>query len=165
LHEPIQPGVEIGNNGKLSGLEPELKSKKGRGVEKFPASFYLAYNTKFMKKLINHFNRWWNRTNFWFHDLATKTNIRWIVSFSIWTYDHLHWSLSEKWQLIGGVSHREYMLQQELELALHQAQYYANYAYELQWSFLEKGIETIPDAEQVEQIEEVQPKDYKIKTT
>lgn len=47
-------------------------------------------------------------------------------------FDYLRWELSEEWQLINGMPLKEYKLRYELELALHQARYFADYAYDLQ---------------------------------
>jgi hypothetical protein len=96
-----------------------------------------------MIKLINWVNHKWNQVNFWFHDMATKLDIGWIVSLSIWSYDRMYWRLPEKWQLIGNIPYSEYLLQYELDMAKHQARYYANYAYDLQWII----IESIPEKE------------------
>tara|TARA_R100000005_G_scaffold95912_2_gene79482 strand:+ start:75 stop:362 length:288 start_codon:yes stop_codon:yes gene_type:complete len=69
---------------------------------------------------------------FWFHDITTRMNIKWLVKLSIWTHDRMFWELPEKLQLIDGVSVKELRLQRELELANHQSEYWMNYAYELQ---------------------------------
>ena len=65
---------------------------------------------------------------------------------SVWLFDNLTWTLPQKWQLIAGKTHEQYMLEYELDLAKHQAQYYANLAYEYQWALLD----TLPDAEEKE---------------
>ena len=85
-----------------------------------------------MMKVANCLNGWWNRSIFWFHDAATRTNIRWLVSLSIWMYDRMFWRLSDDWQLVCGMPLKEYKLRYDLELAQHQIRYYADYAYELQ---------------------------------
>lgn len=87
--------------------------------------------------LVNRVNQIWNRSISSFHDLSVKTNIRWLVVLSIWAYDRMLWQLSEDWQLVDGVKFSEYKLQRELEIARHQIQYYADYAYELQCQLLE----------------------------
>lgn len=74
----------------------------------------------------------------WFHDASVRLNIRWLVNLSIWALNNLIWTLPEDWQLINNISLREYNLIRELELAHHQIEYYANYAYKLQWQILEQ---------------------------
>jgi hypothetical protein len=85
-----------------------------------------------MLTIANALNWRWNALIYRFHDAATRTNIRWLVSLSIWAYDRLTWRLPEEWQLVCGVPLPEYTLRHELWLARHQARWYANYAYELQ---------------------------------
>jgi len=89
-----------------------------------------------MYRILNYVNRKWNNTVFLFHDIATKTNINWVVKLSIWAHDKMVWQLPEKKQLIGGVSIRELRLERELELANHQIQYWINYSSELQGELL-----------------------------
>ena len=96
---------------------------------------------------VNKMNSRWNQIIFWIHDASTKIGLG---AQTVWIYDKMHWSLSEKWQLIGGIPHAEYLLQHELYLANHQARYYANYAYDLQWAILE----ALPDVEETELIYE-----------
>lgn len=96
-----------------------------------------------MLTAINYLNAQWNRTIYWFHDVSTRTGIRWLVSLSIWAYDRLSWRLSDEWQLICGVPVKEYTLRYELELARHQTAYFANYAYDLQCQILFSDEETI----------------------
>lgn len=91
-----------------------------------------------MLKVINYLNKKWNQYVCWFHDASVKINVRWLVVLSIWAYNHLTWQLSDDWQLINGITLREYKLKRELELAYHQIQYYADYANELQWQILEQ---------------------------
>ena len=97
-----------------------------------------------MYKLLNYANRKWNRTVFWFHDITTRMNVGWLVKLSIWTYDRMVWELPERLQLIGGVSVKEHRLQRELELANHQAQYWMDYACDLQFTL----FDMIPDVEE-----------------
>ena len=97
-----------------------------------------------MYKLLNYINRKWNKTIFWFHDITTRMNIRWLVKLSIWAHDRMVWELPEKLQLVDGVSVRELRLQRELELANHQAQYWMDYAYDLQSTL----FDMIPDTEE-----------------
>lgn len=85
-----------------------------------------------MLTLINNLNWRWNSLVFWFHDAATRTNIRWLVTLSVWGYDRLAWRLPDEWQLICGMTVKEYTLRHELELARHQARWYADYAFDLQ---------------------------------
>ena len=54
------------------------------------------------------------------------------------------WELPEKLQLVDGVSIRELRLQRELELANHQAEYWMNYAHDLQSELLNM----IPDEDE-----------------
>jgi len=92
-------------------------------------------------RTINYLNQKWNRIIFWFHDESVKLNIRWMVVLSLWALKNLIWTLPEDWQLINNMSLREYNLRRELEVAYHQIEYYANYAYELQWQILEQKIQ------------------------
>ena len=85
-----------------------------------------------MYKTINFINRKWNSSVFLFHDLATKTNISFLVKFSIWAHDKMVWQLPERLQLIGGVPVYQLRLERELEIAKHQAEYWNSYAGELQ---------------------------------
>ena len=85
-----------------------------------------------MYRILNYVTRKWNNCVFKFHDLATKTNISPLVNFSIWAHDKLVWELPEKYQLIGGVSVQQCRLEQQLDIAKHQANYYFEYATELQ---------------------------------
>ena len=85
-----------------------------------------------MYKTINFINRKWNSSVFFFHDLATKTNINFLVKFSIWAHDRMIWQLPERLQLIGGVPVYQLRLERELEIAKHQAEYWNSYAGELQ---------------------------------
>lgn len=89
--------------------------------------------------IANALNWRWNALVYWCHDAATRTDIRWLVALSIWAYDRLTWRLPDEWQLIGGIPFREYTLQCELELARHQVQYFADYAYELQWRLIDSA--------------------------
>lgn len=73
------------------------------------------------------------------------------MSLSIWAYDRLYWRLSEEWQLICGVPFKEYTLRYELELARHQARYFANYAYDLQCRILFADNETSDAEEQTQE--------------
>ena len=97
-----------------------------------------------MYRFLNYVNRKWNQTVFWFHDITTRMNIRWLVKLSIWAHDRMVWELPEKLQLVDGVSVRELRLQRELELANHQAQYWMDYAYDLQSTL----FDMIPDTEE-----------------
>ena len=97
-----------------------------------------------MLKIINYLNNRWNRTIYWFHDASVRVNIRWLVVLSIWAYDRLIWQLSDEYQLVDGITLKEYKLQRELELAYHQIQYYTNYANDLQWQI----IENLPEEEE-----------------
>ena len=85
-----------------------------------------------MYRVINFINRKWNSSIFLFHDLATKSNINFLVKFSIWAHDRMIWELPERVQLIGGIPVSEHRLQRELDLANHQVQYWMDYAGELQ---------------------------------
>jgi len=100
-----------------------------------------------MLKITNRLNNKWNRIIYWFHDASVRTNIRWLVVLSIWAYDKLIWRLSDDWQLVDGMTLKEYKLRRELELAYHQIQYYANYANDLQWQIIESSEEENLEAE------------------
>ena len=56
---------------------------------------------------------------------------------SVWFYDNLTWTLPQKWQLVGGKTQEQYLLEHELYIAQHQAQYFAKLAYEYQWALLD----------------------------
>ena len=86
--------------------------------------------------IANALNWRWNALVYWMHDAATRTNVRWLVTLSIWAYDRLTWRLPAHWQLVCGVPLAEYTLRHELELARHQTRWYAEYAYELQCAAL-----------------------------
>lgn len=92
-----------------------------------------------MLTLVNDINARWNALIYWCHDAATRTNVRWLVSLSVWAYGRLTWRLPARWQLVCGVPLAEYTLRHELELARHQTRWYAEYAYELQLMVLECG--------------------------
>tara|TARA_R100001129_G_scaffold967_1_gene853 strand:- start:403 stop:873 length:471 start_codon:yes stop_codon:yes gene_type:complete len=85
-----------------------------------------------MYRVLNYFNRKWNKSVFLFHDIATKINVRWLVTFSIWAHDKMIWELPERMQLIGGIPVTEHRLMRELELANHQLNYFMEYAHDLQ---------------------------------
>ena len=105
-----------------------------------------------MYRILNYVNRKWNICVFKFHDLATKTNISPLVKFSIWAHDKLVWELPEKYQLIGGVSVQQCRLEQQLDTAKHQANYYFEYATELQeqvWQ-LQEQLEAIEKSNESE---------------
>ena len=89
-----------------------------------------------MMTLLNELNARWNRLIYWLHDAATRTGIRWLTTMSIWAYGRLTWRLPERWQLVCGVPFAEYTLRHELEMARHQARWYANYAFDLQCEVL-----------------------------
>ena len=89
-----------------------------------------------MLTIANAINWRWNSLIYWLHDAATRTGIRWLTTMSIWAYDRLMWRLPDRWQLVCGVPLAEYTLRHELELARHQARWYAEYANDLQWSML-----------------------------
>jgi len=97
-----------------------------------------------MYKLLNYVNRKWNQSVFWFHDIATKTNIKWLVTFSIWAHDKMVWELPERLQLIDGIPISEHKLLRELDLANHQIEYWLGYATELQNSLMDM----MPDVEE-----------------
>lgn len=94
-----------------------------------------------MLKTINLVNNQWNRFVFWFHDASTRTNIRWLVALSVWAFDRMFWRLPEQYQLVCGIPFKEYELRHQLELARHQSQYWAEYAYDLQWHIIESMAE------------------------
>ena len=98
-----------------------------------------------MYRILNYVNRKWNNCVFLFHDLATKTRIGWLVKLSIWAHDKAIWELPERLQLIGGVPVYQLRLERELEIAKHQAEYWSNYAGELQ-----EQIFNAPDADSEE---------------
>jgi len=104
-------------------------------------------------RTVNRLNRIWNRTILWFHDASVRLEVRWMVTFSIWALDRLTWTLPEDWQLVDGITLREYKLIRELELARHQIRYYMDYAHELQWQILEQN----PQKEEFEEIREEVP--------
>ena len=89
-----------------------------------------------MLAAINALNARWNQFVYWLHDAATRTGIGWLVTASIWAYDRLTWRLPDEWQLVCGVPLAEYTLRWELELARHQARWYAEYAADLQLTML-----------------------------
>lgn len=86
--------------------------------------------------IANALNWRWNALVYWMHDAATRTNVRWLVTLSIWAYDRLTWRLPDEWQLVCGVPLAEYTLRCDLELARHQARWFAEYAHDLQWAML-----------------------------
>jgi hypothetical protein len=102
-------------------------------------------------RTINYLNCKWNRMIHWFHDTSVKLNIRCLIVLSIWALNNLTWTLPENWQLINNISLREYKMQRELEVAYHQIQYYANYAYELQWEILEQKFQEQKEEEPTSQ--------------
>jgi len=101
-----------------------------------------------MIRLLNWFNRTWNKSVFRFHDVATRTNINFMVKFSIWAHDKLIWELPERLQLISGIPVSEHRLMQELEVARHQMRYFMDYAEELQNELFRIQEET-PESELV----------------
>lgn len=104
-------------------------------------------------KIINWINGKWNSFVFYIHDLTA----RWGIGHtSVWFYDKMHWTLPMKWQRIAGKTHEQYLLEHELYLARHQAQYYANLAYEYQWAYLDL---VLPEEESEEIINEELNKD------
>lgn len=103
-----------------------------------------------MLKSVNYLNTRWNQIIYWFHDASARAGIGWLVSLSVWAYDRLHWRLSDEWQLICGIPIKEYTLRYELELARHQTQWFAEYAYDLQCQILFSNAET-SDAEKQKQ--------------
>lgn len=101
-----------------------------------------------MIRLLNWFNRTWNKSVFRFHDVATRTNINFMVKFSIWAHDKLIWELPERLQLISGIPVSEHRLMQELEVTRHQMRYFMDYAEELQNELFRIQEET-PESELV----------------
>jgi len=97
-----------------------------------------------MYRIINFVNRKWNKSVFLFHDIATKTNISFLVKFSIWAHDRMVWQLPERVQLVGGIPISEHRLQSQLDLANHQIEYWMDYAGELQTEL----FNMIPDNEE-----------------
>jgi hypothetical protein len=90
-------------------------------------------------KFVNKLNNRWNQIVFWVHDITT----RWGVGHTtVWFYDTFRWDLHTRWQLLGGKTHEQYMLEHELYIAQHQAQYYANLAYDYQRELLEQFFES-----------------------
>ena len=85
-----------------------------------------------MIRLLNWTNRTWNKLVFRFHDVATRTNISFMVKLSILAHDKLIWVLPDRLHLISGIPVSEHKLMRELELAKHQSQYFMDYAEELQ---------------------------------
>ena len=85
-------------------------------------------------RLINWVNSRWNNFIFLIHDITTRMGIG---HTSVWLFDNMTWTLPEKWQLIAGKTHEQYLLEHELYIARHQVQYYANLAYEYQWIILD----------------------------
>ena len=85
-------------------------------------------------RTINWLNRKWNNIIFWIHDLSAK----WGVGHStVWLYDKATWDLPAKWQLLGDKTYDQYLMEHELYIARHQVNYYANLAYDLQWTILD----------------------------
>lgn len=105
-----------------------------------------------MIRLLNWINRKWNHSVFWFHDVATRTNINFMIKFSIWAHDKLTWELSDRLQLISGIPVSEHRLMRELDLANHQIEYWLGYATDLQNSL----VDMIPDAEEESEEEELE---------
>ena len=105
-----------------------------------------------MHRILNYVNRKWNQTIFWFHDIATKTNIKWLVTFSIWAHDKMIWELSERLQLIDGIPVTEHRLIREIDLSNHQIKYWMDYATELQNSLMDM----MPDAKEETEEEELE---------
>ena len=103
-----------------------------------------------MRGFLNFVNRKWNQIVFWFHDFSVRLDIGWMVRASVWAHDKMYWELPEKYQTINGVSLREYKLEQELEVARHQIQYYANYANDLQWQLINMMPEITEEKEEKE---------------
>ena len=97
-------------------------------------------------KIVNWINGKWNSFVFYIHDLTT----RWGIGHtSVWFYDTLQWRLPAKWELFCGKTNEQYMLESELCIAQHQAQYYAKLAYEYQWAYLDLAL---PEEEESEEI-------------
>tara|TARA_B100000579_G_scaffold438049_1_gene471443 strand:- start:18536 stop:18868 length:333 start_codon:yes stop_codon:yes gene_type:complete len=97
-------------------------------------------------KFLNWINSKWNNFIFYIHDLTAKWGIG---HTTVWLYDNLTWTLPEKWQMIAGKTNEQYLLEHELYIARHQAQYYANLAYEYQGAWLEA---ILPEEEEVEEV-------------
>jgi len=97
-----------------------------------------------MIKIVNCLNDKWNQLVSWFHNASTRTGIKWLIRLSVWVYDRLLWHLSDEWQLVNGITLKEYKLRHELEMAHHKIQYYANYAYDLQCRILEEKQSRLP---------------------
>ena len=98
-----------------------------------------------MMRLINWVNSRWNNFIFLIHDITTRMGIG---HTSVWLFDNMTWTLPEKWQLIAGKTHEQYLLEHELYIARHQVQYYANLAYEYQWIILD-AMDPVNDTEEV----------------
>jgi len=95
-------------------------------------------------KLTNWVNHKWNNIIFWIHDVTTRMGIG---HTSVWLFDNLTWTLPQKWQLIAGKTHEQYMLEHELYIAQHQVQYYANLAYDYQWVILDAMVDDKTDSD------------------
>jgi len=104
-------------------------------------------------KLINWVNHKWNQIIFWIHDVTTRMGVG---HTSVWLYDNLNWTLPQKWQLIAGKTHEQYMLEHELYIAKHQVQYYANLAYDYQWVILDAIVPEEEESEDCVQITETE---------
>ena len=98
-----------------------------------------------MMRLINWVNSRWNNFIFFIHDITTRMGIG---HTSVWLFDNMTWTLPEKWQLVAGKTHEQYLLEHELYIARHQVQYYANLAYEYQWIILD-AMDPVNDTEEV----------------
>ena len=96
-------------------------------------------------RLINWVNSRWNNFIFLIHDITTRMGIG---HTSVWLFDNMTWTLPEKWQLVAGKTHEQYLLEHELYIARHQVQYYANLAYEYQWIILD-AMDPVNDTEEV----------------
>ena len=105
-----------------------------------------------MIRLLNWINRTWNKSVFRFHDVATRTNISFMVKLSIWAHDKLIWELPDRLHLVSGIPVSEHKLIRELDLANHQVQYWVGYATELQNSLMEM----MPDIEEESKEEELE---------
>lgn len=105
-----------------------------------------------MYRMLNYVNRKWNQSVFWFHDIATKTNIKWLVTFSIWAHDKMIWQLPERLQLVGCIPVSEHRLQAQLDLANHQIEYWMDYVGELQTEL----FNMMPDVEEESEEEELE---------
>jgi hypothetical protein len=105
-----------------------------------------------MLRLLNYINNKWNNFVFYIHDITT----RWGIGHtSVWFYDTLQWRLPAKWQLICGKTHEQYLLEHELYIAQHQTRYYANLAYEYQWTIIDA---LYPEDESEDSVEEISSK-------